>query len=263
MTNDIVFSIAAMFIVPLFAVLIPIFIGQRYGVYRSKKTPEKESSPVSTIVSAALGLLAFFLAFIFQIAVNRYMDRREMLINEVTTIRTAYLRSGLVPEPFRSGTRKYIIEYTDLRVELAENISKLDRSMARTEQILDTLWNYSERIAEQDRSSEAYSLYISSVNDLVDKYNQRVTISLEYRIPESVLYTLCVITFLSMFTLGYQIGLSGRASFRFSAMLAIIFASIILLIFALDRPELGLTRFNQKPMLKLQQQLHESVRLKQ
>ena len=263
MTQDMFFSIAAMFIVPLFAVLVPIFIGQRYGVYRSKKTPEKESSPVSTIVSAALGLLAFFLAFIFQIAVNRYMDRREMLINEVTTIRTAYLRSGLVPEPFRSGTRKYIIEYTDLRVELAEDISKLDRSMARTEQILDTLWNYSERIAEQDRSSEAYSLYISSVNDLVDKYNQRVTISLEYRIPESVLYTLCVITFLSMFTLGYQIGLSGRTSLRLSIVLAIIFAIIIFLILALDRPELGLTRLNQKPVLKLQQQLHESVRVKQ
>jgi len=262
MTNDIFFSIAAMFIVPLFAVLVPIFIGQRYGVYRSKKTPEKESSPVSTIVSAALGLLAFFLAFIFQIAVTRYADRREMLMNEVTTIRTAYLRSGLVPEPFRSETRKYIIEYTDLRVELGKDISKLDRSIARTQQILDTLWNYSERIAEQDRSSEAYSLYITSVNDLVDKYNQRVTISLEYRIPESVLYVLCVITFLSMFTLGYQIGISGRTSFRLSMVLAIIFAIIIFLILALDRPELGLTRLNQKPMLKLQQQLHESVQMK-
>jgi hypothetical protein len=60
-----------------------------------------------------------------------------------------------------------------------------------------------------------------------------------------------------MFSLGYQIGLAGRASFRFSMLLAIIFGSIILLIFALDRPELGLTRFNQKPMLKLQQQLQQ------
>jgi ABC-type multidrug transport system fused ATPase/permease subunit len=260
MTKDVFFSIAAMFVVPLFAVLVPIFIGQRYGVYRSKKTPEKETSSVSTIASAALGLLAFLLAFTFQIAVNRYTDRKEMLINEVTTIRTAYLRSGLVPEPFRTETRKYLIEYTDLRVELAKNISMLDKTMMRTEEILDTLWNYSERIAEQDRSSEAYSLYISSVNDLVEKYNQRVTISLEYRIPESVLYTLCIITFLSMFTLGYQIGLSGKASLKLSILLGVIFAIIIFLILALDRPELGLTRLNQQPMLKLQQQLQESVR---
>ena len=263
MTKDIFFSIAAMFVVPLFAVLIPIFIGQRYGVYRSKKIPEKESSPVGTIVSAALGLLAFLLAFTFQIAVNRYSDRKEMLINEVTTIRTAYLRSGLVPEPFRSDTRKYLIEYTDLRVELAKDISMLDKTMMRTEQILDTVWQYSERIAEQDRSSEAYSLYISSVNDLIEKYNQRVTIALEYRIPVSVLYTLCIITFLSMFTLGYQIGLSGRASFRLSILLGVIFAIIIFLILALDRPELGLTRLNQQPMLKLQLQLHENVKTKQ
>jgi hypothetical protein len=256
MTNDdVFFPIAAMFIIPLIAVLIPIYIGQRYGIHRSKKIPETDTSPVGTIVSAALGLLAFLLAFTFQIAVNRYTDRKEMLINEVTTIRTAYLRSGLVPEPFRSETRKFLIEYTDLRVELAKDISSLDQAVVRSEQILDTLWNYSERIADQDRSSETYSLYISSVNDLVDKYNQRVTISLEYRIPVSVFYTLGVITFLSMFTLGYQIGLSGRGSFRLSVLLALIFAIIIFLILALDRPELGLTRLNQKPMLKLQQQL--------
>jgi ABC-type Fe3+ transport system permease subunit len=116
MTNDIFFSIAVMFIIPLFAVLIPIFVGQRYGVYRSKKIPAPDSGPVGTIVSATLGLLAFLLAFTFQIAVNRYTDRKEMLIDEVTPIRTAYLRSGLVPEPFRSETRKFLIEYTDLRV---------------------------------------------------------------------------------------------------------------------------------------------------
>ena len=263
MTKDTFLPIAAMFIISLIAVLVPIFIGQRYGVYRSKKIPAPDGGPIGTIVSAALGLLAFLLAFTFQIAVNRYTDRKEMLIDEVTTIRTAYLRSGLVPEPFRTETRKYLVEYTDVRIELAKDISKLDRTMARSEQLLDTFWNYSERIAEQDRSSEAYSLYISSINDLVEKYNQRVTVSLEYRIPVSVLYTLCIITFLSMFSLGYQIGLAGRASFRFSMLLAIIFASIILLIFALDRPELGLTRFNQKPMLKLQQQLHKNVQMKQ
>lgn len=254
--------IVAMFIVPLFAVLVPIFIGQRYGVYRSKKPPQTESAPVGTIVSAALGLLAFLLAFTFQIAVNRYADRKQMLIDEVTIIRTAYLRAGLVPEPFRAATRKLLIDYTNLRVELAKDISKLDLAMANTEDILDTLWIYSERIGEQDRSSEAYSLYISSVNDLVEKYNQRVTISLEYRIPVSVLYTLCIITFLSMFTLGYQIGLSGRGSLRLSVLLAIIFAIIIFLILALDRPELGLTKLNQKPMLKLQQQLNRDHQMK-
>jgi len=254
------FMIAAMFLVPLFAVLIPIFIGQRYGVYRSKKPPQAEAAPVGAIVSAAIGLLAFLLAFTFQIAVNRYADRKQMLIDEVTTIRTAYLRSGLVPEPFRFDTRRLLVDYTELRVDLAKDISKLDMSMARTEDILDTLWSYSEKIGEQDRSSEAYSLYITSVNDLVEKYNQRVTVALEYRIPVSVLYTLCIITFLSMFILGYQIGLSGRGSFRLSILLAIIFAIIIFLILALDRPELGLTKLNQKPMLKLQQQLHSQMK---
>jgi hypothetical protein len=66
-----------------------------------------------------------------------------------------------------------------------------------------------------------------------------------------------------MFTLGYHIGISGKASFGLSILLGIIFAFIIFLILALDRPELGLTRLNQQPMLKLQQQLDENVQMKQ
>jgi hypothetical protein len=66
-----------MVIISLFAVLIPIFIGQRYGVYRSKKIPPPDSGPVGTIVSAALGSLAFLLAFTFQIAVNRYTTEKK------------------------------------------------------------------------------------------------------------------------------------------------------------------------------------------
>jgi len=249
--------IAGMFLIPLIAVLVPVLIGQRYGIYRSKKIPKSEDSPVGTIVSAALGLLAFLLAFTFQIAVNRYTDRKALLIEEVTNIRTAYLRAGLVPEPFLSSTRKHLIEYVDQRVELSKDFSKLDESISRTEQVLDTFWNYAEKIAEQDRSSEAYSLYISSINDLVDNYNQRVTVSLEYRIPVSVFYVLLVVTFLAMFTLGYQIGISGKGSFRISLLLAVIFAIIMFLIIALDRPELGLTKLNQKPMETLQQQLQK------
>ena len=249
-------QVAGMFIIPLLAVLIPVLIGQRYGINRSKKLLDAQHSPVAGIVNAAMGLLAFMLAFTFQIAASRYTERKEMLIAEVTNIRTTYLRAGLIPQPFRSGTRKLLVEYVDLRVELAKDISKLDIAKSRSQQMLDTLWDYSEKLAEQDRSSEAYSLYISSVNDLVDNYNQRITVVLEFRIPSSVLYTLFIITFLTMLILGFEIGISGKGNFNFSLMLALIFGIVIFLILALDRPELGITKLNQQPMYTLQQQLN-------
>ncbi len=249
-------KLAAMFIIPLIAVLIPIVIGYRHGVQRGKKTPELTETPIGTLVAAALGLLGFMLAFAFQIASNRFDKRKELLLEEVTNIRTAYLRAGLLPEPYRSGTQKSMIEYIDLRAIKVESQAELTQLMNRSQQILDTCWNYAEQLAAQDRSSEVYALYTSTINDLIDNYNQRITVALEYRIPLPVYVVLFIITFLTMVAFGYHYGLHGKGGLRISAILAIIFAVVIFLVLILDHPEMGIIKVNQKSVLKLQEQLH-------
>ena len=249
-------EIAGMFLIPLIVVLVPIFIGQRYGIYHKKISKDLQDAPVGSVVGAAFGLLAFMLAFTFQIAANRYDSRKQLLLDEVTNIRTTYLRAGLIQEPIRSDTKKLLVEYVDLRIDLAKDFSKLDSSLFRTQQILDTLWNFTEILAEKDRSSEVYALFTTSVNDLVDNFNQRITMTFEYRIPPLILWILFFIAFICMITLGYQFGISGTGSFRINLLLALIFAVVMLLILALDRPETGLAKLNQKPMLTLQKQLH-------
>jgi len=168
MTSDKILAIALMFLIPFIAVLVPILLGQRYGIYRKKKTEEAQHAPVGSVVGTAFGLLAFMLAITFQIAANRYDKRKELLLEEVTNIRTGYLRAGLIPEPYRSNTKKFLIEYVDLRVDLANDLSTLNIGLSRSQQILDSLWKYTEALAEQDRSSEVYALYTTSVNDMID-----------------------------------------------------------------------------------------------
>lgn len=245
-----------MFLIPLISILIPILIGERYGIYRSKKAPERKDLPIESIVTASLGFFGFMLAFTFQIAANRFDDRKQALLEEVTDIRTAYLRAGLVPEPYRSNTKQLLIEYVDLRIDLGADYSKLNPALLRSQQILDSLWKYTEALAVQDRSSEIYSLYTSSINDLIDLYNKRITMGLQYRIPVVILGALFIIEFLAMLALGYQFGISGKGSLRLYVLLATIFAVVMFLIFALDRPEAGLAALSQKPMQTLHQQLH-------
>jgi hypothetical protein len=250
------FDLAIMGLIPALVVMIPIIIGQRYGFYRRSQSENLQDAPVGTVVGAAFGLLAFMLAFTFQIAANRYEARKELLLEEVTNIRTTYLRAGLIPEPICSDARKLLIEYTDLRIEIASDPSKLESGMARSEQILSKLWDYSETLAHEDRSSEVYALFTTSVNELVDNYNHRITMALEYRLPNVILWILFIVAFLTMLILGYQFGISGKGSFRIILFLAIIFAVVMVLILALDRPETGLAKLNQKPMLTLYKQLH-------
>ena len=257
MKMSIVLEVALMSLIPLISVLIALILGQRYGEYSIKKSPELQQSAVGSVVGAVFGLLAFILAFTFQIAVSHYDSRKSKLLEEVTDIRTTYLRAGLIDEPICSGTKKLLVEYVDQRVELTRDFSKLGPILSRSQQILDTLWSYAEILAKRDRSSEVYALYISSVNDLVDNYNQRVTVVLEYRIPVTVFYVLYVILFFSMFVLGYQFGISGKGSFKINVLMALIFAAVMFLITALDRTETGLVKINQKPLYTLQDQLHD------
>jgi hypothetical protein len=251
-----------MFVIPLVAVLLPVMIGQRYGLYVRRKSADVQDAPIGSVVGAALGLLAFMLAFTFDIVSNRYSDRKELLLQEVTDIRTTYLRAGLIPEPLRSESRKVLVEYVDLRVSLAKDFSNRDYGINRSQQILDSLWKGAETLAAQDKSSEAYSLYTGSVNDLVNLFNQRITLTFQYRIPETILYVLCIIAFFSMLTLGYQFGISGKENFTINLFLAIVFGAVMWLILALDHPETGLIQLNQQPVFVLQQQLHQSQNLK-
>jgi hypothetical protein len=256
--SDFNFYDAAKFIViPFLIVYIPIVLGHRYGKHRSTKSSELQQGPVGATIGTAFGLLGFMLALTFQIAANRFSERKELLLEEVTNIRTTYLRAGLIEEPVRSQAKKLLTDYTDIRIELALNPSKLKTLMAQSEKILDNLWQYAEELAEKDRSSEIYALFTTSINDLVSNYNQRITMTLEYRIPVMIFIILYTMTFFSMFSLGYYFGISGKGSFRINVLLAIIFAMVIFLIIALDRPEAGLAKMNQKPMQTLQKQLHE------
>jgi ABC-type multidrug transport system fused ATPase/permease subunit len=249
-------EIVGMFLAPLFTVLIFIYIGQFYGIYHAKKFPELPHNAVGALVGTVFGLLAFLLAFTFQIASNHYDARKELLMEEASNIRTAYLQTGLLKEPVRSDSRKLLIEYVDLRTGLAKDQDSFKFVITRSQQILNKLWNYAEEMNEQDRSLQEFVLYSSAISTLIDSYNKRLTVVVAYRIPESVLFVLYCISILSMLAFGYQFGISGKGSFKINLLLGIIFALVIFLILALDRPETRLAKIDQKPMIILHDQLH-------
>jgi hypothetical protein len=249
------FHILGMILIPFILVLAPILIGQWYGTNQIRKAPELQRAPVGSITGAAFGLLAFLLAFTFQIAASRYDARKKLLLDEVTNIRTTYLRAEFIPEPFRTNTRKLIVEYVDLRVELNTDLSKLDYTMVRSSQILDSLWKETAKLTVTTLSPAIFSLLATSVNNLYDNYNQRITMSLEYRIPRIVFWTLFLVTFFCMLLLGYQFGISAKGNIRIFILLALVFAAVMFLILVLDNS--GMSRVDQKPLMTLHQQLSQ------
>ena len=111
-----VIPIWGLFLVTAAVVLLSLEAGYRLGRYRSALDQHEKEASTGTMVGATLGLLAFLLAFTFNMASSRYDARRQAFLSEVTAIGTAYLRADLLPEPYRGESRDLLREYVDLRL---------------------------------------------------------------------------------------------------------------------------------------------------
>lgn len=242
-----------MTLIPFILVLAPLILGQWYGINQSNLVSDLQRIPVGSITGASFALLAFLLAFTFQIASSRFEARKKLFLDEVTNIRTTYLRAELMPEQFCTETKKLIVEYINLRVSLITDLSRLDYSISHSGQILDTLWHETAKLTKTNLIPPFFPLFAQSLNNLIDNYNQRITMTLEYRIPKIVFWALFFVTFFCMLSLGFQFGIAGKGHIIIFLLLALIISTVILLILALDNPKFS--RLNPKPLLALQNQL--------
>lgn len=250
------FIIILLYIVPVALVLIPLYLGERYGKHSLKKSGDIKEGPIGSVVGASFALLAFLLAFTFQIVESRYGARKELVLKESGEIRTAYHLAGLIPDSLKKPARELLKEYVDIRLTAFNDPSRVPFLLKRSAEIIDELWKSAEYLNTIDRSSEAYSLFASSVISVSETFHERKIVALNYKIPNAILVILSIITVFCMLLLGYQIGVSGKINFLLNLFLALIFGVVIWLILVLDRPELGVAKINQQPLIDLQLELN-------
>jgi hypothetical protein len=223
-------------------------IGFRIGARRISATDPKDSLE-GEVVAATLGLLAFVLAITFGMAEARYDARRQVLLEEVEAIRSAYLRAGLVGEPDRSAVRRLLREYADARISVATSLDFVEAT-TRAETLHDSLWTHAVAMAATNPTDIA-ALAVEALNDVITVHVQRSALAMAVRIPEAIWLALYVLTALGMVMLGQHFGVRReRPSFGVVG-LAVSFALVILLIDALDRPQRGFFVLSQRPMVEL------------
>ncbi len=241
-------------------VLVSIWLGTLLGLRRRNKPDHEEETSLGSIIGATLGLLAFMLAFTFGIASERFQTRKQLLLEEVNIIETAYLRAKLLLEPHRTNMCNLLSDYVDARVSLVQEdsdqqIQKLPQLLDYSETLHDRMWSHVMAMTQTERSSEVDALFIGSLNEMINLHNSRITV-FRYHIPSTIWYVLFFITILSMGTVGYQVGLSGKSVLKVSIVLALIFSAVIFLIADLDRATEGFLRVNQEPLFELQRKIH-------
>jgi hypothetical protein len=235
-------------------VMISLDLGFRLGRWRRDRSGEEHDTTLAGVVGATLGLVAFLLAFTFGMAASRFEDRRQVLLEEVNALRTAYLRADLIEEPYRSATHRILREYVDLRLQEA-NARTLTSDMKRPESLHRELWNEVVQFtASSQLSGEIQGSFVASIGLVIDAYTKRTEMA-RHRIPTTIWLALYLITIVAMANVGYQSGVSALRRSPAIPALAVSFCVVLALIADLDRPLQGLLRISQRAMTDLQQEI--------
>lgn len=243
----------ALFLITTILLFAAAEISFHLGKWRKRRSRDQEKGEARTILGAALGLLAFMLAFTFGMAGSIHNARKSVLLEEANAIGTVYLRAQILPEPSSSKIKGLLREYVDIRLKGAQlkSVDQVKQLIARSEEIHNELWTLSVSLAKENSASIFVGRFVDLVNEVIDLHSKRLSLGLLNRIPMSIATTLFFVAILSMTLMGYQAGLTGVRTLvaRFALILA--FASVMLLITELDRPKGTIIKVNKQVMIDL------------
>ncbi len=212
---------------------------------------EDEAGDKGMLVSAVLGLLALLIAFTFSLALNRYDERRKIVVEEANDIGTAEMRVRLLPAPHDAELARLLQDYARTRLAYgqataAEKPALAARSSSQRSAI--------QRAALIALAPEAHTpiavLVTPAINSVLDIGVEREALN-SARIPGTILSILIAYNLLTATVLGFA--LTGTRA-RQRSTTVVLFASLTLtlgMILDLDRPQRGTIRVDQTPMRQL------------
>lgn len=235
------------------AVLVALFfIACECGYHLHRRFGGAGSTEDETqVLSTALLVLALLLGFTFSMALGRYDERRQLVVQEANDIGTAWLRAGLVPAPQGPQLQQALSDYAQVR-QSSPLRSETDK-LAAAARLREQMWQRAVQAQATLDGARAVSL-VGAVNAVIDTGTTREK-AVAARVPGEVIMLLVIFASVACFLLGYVLA-AHRQRHRFaSGVLFVLMALTIMLILDLDRPADGAILIDQSALQELAGQL--------
>lgn len=216
---------------------------------------EASESQESYIVSAVLGLLALLMGFTFALAVERYETRRVLVLQESNAIQTAYLRAVLLDEPDRARLSGLLVDYAENRLLLGEaRTPDIPPLLKKNDALLVDVWAATTAALDNVQNADFSNALLESVNLVFDLDSAR-KVGRMARVPEGVFQVLYLYMIITAVVLGFV--LEGRRGWISALFLNLLLTITVMLIYDIDRPNIGRIGESQAPMKELVRILRE------
>lgn len=234
-------------------------IGFRAGLKLWIAKDEARKGQIGGIQGAVLGLLALLLGFTFSMAVARYENRRDLVLQEANSIGTTFLRASLLPDIRKIAVEEMLRRYVDVRLgfyNAGTDIKKIIEAENETAALQREMWAHA-IAAAKEAPTPITATFIHTLNDTIDLDASSLA-ALRAKVPSAVWLLVLVVAGIGCCSCGYGAGASGSRSSFSNAMLPLLIAVVITLIADLDRPRQGLVGISQQPLLDLKASLSDA-----
>ncbi|KFE64847.1 DUF4239 domain-containing protein [Hyalangium minutum] len=215
--------------------------------------PARHKEHFNSLETSVLGMLALLLGFTFSMAVSRHDGRRKLVVDEANAIGTTWLRTSILPEPQRAGTRTLLRRYVDVRMRFGSSSPgqpEYGEVLQQTAALQQELWQ-SATEAMDSRRDALMASYIASLNEAIDVSEER-TAALENRIPHEAWGMLGFFSLAATFIVG--LAMPSRST-QMLLILPAVISCALTLVLDLDAPRRGLIRVDQSSMQRIQHTL--------
>lgn len=213
---------------------------------------EKRKAQISGVHGAVLGMLGLLLGFTFSMAVSRYENRRDLVLQEANAIGTTYLRASFLPEPHRAEVSDLLRRYVDLRLDFhnaGNDRAKIASAEAAAAGVHRALWGHAVAAAGK-APTPITATFINALNEMIDLDATRLNAQ-RAKVPAAVWLLVLVVAGASCYACGYSAGACGARTGLSNAMLPLLIAVVITLISDFDRPSQGMVLISQQPFIDL------------
>jgi hypothetical protein len=238
--------------------LVAYEIGYRIARRRHEDTRDAKRSQADVAVAALLALLGLLLAFSFQLAAERFDKRKTLILDESNAITTTYLRATLVQAPYDQRIQELLREYVRARANVT-SASELEHALKESSRIHGELWANATAVAHASPDSPIVALFITSLNNMIDLHEARVTVALYQRVPPAIFVSLYFVALLAVGMVGIRAGLDRVRGLVSAALLVACVMCVMGLVASLDQPMSQLVSISKHAVEDTQRTLSGSV----
>lgn len=241
------FQIAVFFCFVLFwANLAAAIAGHRFGRRQFLAHPDGLAGGSGNVDAVILSLLGLLTAFTFSAAYSRYETRRQLVVNEVNALGTAWMRLDLLPEDSQPKIRSLFHEYVESRARIWPAMSESKSALREIEAGVKqqgVIWSNVVAATNAETHGDARKLILPALNEVFDISTTRL-VAVQAHPPLPIYLMLAVFSLAAACLTGHSMAKAERPLYPQLAGFSALACLVLILIADIEYPRFGFVRLD-------------------